>query len=730
MQYQQADNCVRTLVHQLLAANTSARHRRQSTPLAGHLTGASCSKPLSAFSHIVLTLTWRDCSQRMCHMTDFLLLAFIFLIAGVVAVPIASKLGLGSVLGYLIAGILISPVLALLQVDVVSIQHFAEFGVVMMLFLVGLELEPKLLWSMRHRLLGLGGGQVGLTTAVVMAGAMLLGQPAGISLAIGLVLALSSTAIVLQTLNEKGVMKSDGGQSSFSVLLFQDIAVIPMLALIPLLAIPDLADVGASIVGHSETATHVEAGVQSEATSHVEAVAADDHGASGDDHGPSLSLVDGLNGWQTALVTIGAIAAVVLGGNYLTRPVFRFVASANLRELFTATALMMVVGIALLMSLVGLSPALGTFLAGVVLANSEYKHELESDIDPFKGLLLGVFFMTVGAGINFALLSENLASILALTFGLIAAKVAVLLVLARVFNLRGADKWLFALGLAQAGEFGFVLLSFTVANNVIPPAVADQLLLVVALSMLLTPALFIIYEKLILPIYDTAEDREADEIAESSHVIIAGCGRVGGLVNRMLKSAGYNATVIDYSSKQLDLVRAFGLKAFYGDATRPDLLHSAGIAEAKLFIVAMDGKEQITEVVRYATQNYPNLHVMARAVDRSHVYDLYAAGCRDIIRETYDSSIRMGRSAFEALGASRNQAERMAEAYNVSDHRSIVELASLYDPNIVLHENPAYIAKVRERVGVWEDDLLAEVQGILNSPAELEPETDSEVAKK
>ena len=278
-------------------------------------------------------------------MTDFLLLAFIFLIAGVCSVPIATRLGLGSVLGYLIAGIVISPILALLHVDVVSLQHFAEFGVVMMLFLVGLELEPKLLWSMRARLLGLGGGQVVLTALAVTAVAMLLGQGWTVALTIGLVLALSSTAIVLQTLGEKGLMKSDGGQSSFSVLLFQDIAVIPMLALIPLLAMPDLVEV----LSHAA------------------------HGEDGD-HGTTLSLVDGLPGWVVALVTLGAIAAVVGIGSFLTGPIFRFIAAANLRELFVATALMIVIGIALLMSLVGLSPALGTFLAGVVLANSEYRH--------------------------------------------------------------------------------------------------------------------------------------------------------------------------------------------------------------------------------------------------------------------------------------------------------------------------------------------------------------------
>ncbi|MEM9056321.1 MAG: monovalent cation:proton antiporter-2 (CPA2) family protein, partial [Pseudomonadota bacterium] len=366
-------------------------------------------------------------------MDGFLLLAFLFLIAGVVAVPIASRLGLGSVLGYLIAGIAISPLLNALHVDIVSIQHFAEFGFVMMLFLVGLELEPRMLWAMRDRLLGLGGLQVAVTAALITGIAMALGQPWSVALAIGLTLSLSSTAIVLQTLNEKGLMKSDGGQSSFSVLLFQDIAVIPMLAFIPLLALPELAGV-------------------------VEAAA--EHG--GEDGHASMSLVEGMAGWQQALVTVAAIAFVAVGGHYLTRPVFRYIAMARLRELFTAFALLLVIGIALLMIAVGLSPALGVFLAGVVLANSEYRHELESNIEPFKGLLLGVFFITVGAAIQFDLLFANLGSVVAMTLGLMALKAAVLYALSRIFRVAGSDRWLFTLGLAQAGEFGFVLLSFTV----------------------------------------------------------------------------------------------------------------------------------------------------------------------------------------------------------------------------------------------------------------------------
>ncbi len=618
-------------------------------------------------------------------MTDFLLLAFIFLIAGVIAVPIASRLGLGSVLGYLIAGIVISPVLGWLHVDVISIQHFAEFGVVMMLFLVGLELEPKLLWSMRSKLLGLGGGQVLLTTLAVMAVAMYLGQVWSVAFAIGLVMALSSTAIVLQSLGEKGLMKSDGGQSSFSVLLFQDIAVIPMLALVPLLALPELAE----MLSHSAV------------------------DGEGDHSGASMSLVDGLPGWGAALVTLGAIATVIVAGSYLTGPVFRFIAAAKLRELFVATALMMVVGIALLMSLVGLSPALGTFLAGVVLANSEYRHELESDIDPFKGLLLGLFFMTVGAGINFILLFDNLWVIVSLTIGLMVLKVAVLYTLALVFKLRGSDRWLFSLGLAQAGEFGFVLLAFTVANAVIPAELADRLLLIVALSMLLTPVLFIIYDRLIAPRFSKSEEREMDEIDEKSDIIIAGHGRVGGIVSRILRGGGMSPTVIDFSSKQLEMLKKFDVQAYYGDASRPDLLHAAGIADAKLFVIAIDDKEQITELTRYVHDLYPDLHIIARAVDRSHVYDLWHVGCRDIIRDTYDSSLRMGRSAVEALGYSKDQAERMVEAFGDMDRKSMLLVSEHYDPDIPFLENEAILASVRDNRSDWETELGARMKVIM-----------------
>ncbi len=603
-------------------------------------------------------------------MGDVLLIAFLFLCAGVVAVPLATRFGLGSVLGYLIAGIVIGPVLAALHVDVISIQHFAEFGVVMMLFLVGLELEPRLLWQMRSRLLGLGGLQVGLTTLLVAGVALALGQAWSVALAVGLVLALSSTAIVLQTLGEKGLMKSDGGQASFSVLLFQDIAVIPMLALLPLLALPELAAVGTGV---------------------------DAHGAAhGGDHGGDINMVEGLAGWQQALLTLGAIGLVVVGGSVATRPIFGFIAVARLREIFVAAALLWVIGIALLMTLVGLSPALGTFLAGVVLANSEYRHELESNIEPFKGLLLGLFFITVGAGIDFALLFAEIGPVIGLTLGLVALKAAVLVGLGLVFGVGGADRWLFGLGLAQAGEFGFVLLSFTVAQGVIPDPLADRLLLVVALSMLLTPLLFILHDRVIAPRFAEPEEGPDEEVVPTGSIIIAGHGRFGGIVNRMLRGLGHETTVLDYSSGQLEMLRTFGFRVFFGDATRPDILHAAGIETARLLVVAIDDREQITELVRQVAKAHPHVHIVARAIDRPHVYELWAAGCRDIVRETFDSGVRAGRSALEALGMHPFEAERKTRRFVEMDRSAMSDLAKLYDPSIPIHRNTAYVELTRE----------------------------------
>ncbi len=592
-------------------------------------------------------------------MTGLLLQVFIYLLAAVIAVPLAKRFGLGSVLGYLIAGLVIGPVLGLVGDETEAIQHVAEFGVVMMLFLVGLELEPRALWDMRHKLIGLGGLQVCITTLAIAALALMLGQPWTVSLAIGLVFSLSSTAIVLQSLNERGLMKSDGGQASFSVLLFQDIAVIPMLALIPLLAIPELLDA--------------------------------QHSVADDGHAQSLSFVADLPGWQVAGITLLSIAAVILGGHYLSRPLFQFVAAARLREVFTASALLLVIGISLLMSLVGLSPALGTFLAGVVLANSEFRFELESVVEPFKGLLLGLFFITVGAGIQFDVLTDNFGTVLLLGLGLIALKAGVLLLLCRVFSIAGADKWLFALALAQAGEFGFVLLAFTVQNGVIPPHVSELLLLVVAFSMMMTPLLFIAYERWLLPRFDAVQTAENEEISESAEIIIAGTGRYGQIINRMLLSSGYPTVVLDISAETVGRMAKFGVKSFYGDAARPDLLQAAGLENAHMLIIAIDDPERTLEITEYARAQRPDLHIVARASDRLAVYRLFQAGANDIIRETFDSSVRAGRSALEALGIHPFEAEKMASTFVARDMKAMRQLAEVYDPDIKTEENQAYI---------------------------------------
>ncbi len=590
-------------------------------------------------------------------MDSVLLQAFIYLMAAVVAVPVAKRLGLGSVLGYLIAGVIIGPVVGLVGSETNDLQHFAEFGVVMMLFIVGLELEPKSLWEMRHKLLGLGGLQVMLTVLCIAGAAYLLGLAWQVALAVGMVFSLSSTAIVLQTLNERNLMKTEGGESSFSVLLFQDIAVIPMLAIIPLLGMAELS---------GEVSEH----------------------ATG---GEAQSGIHMLAGWQQTLLTVAAVAFVIVAGHYLSRPIFRYISLSKLREMFTAAALLLVIGIALLMNMVGLSPALGTFLAGVVLATSEYRHELESDIEPFKGLLLGLFFITVGAGVDFGVLVDNVGVVLAVTIGVMAIKAFVLYVLALVFGIKGSDRWLLFLGLAQAGEFGFVLISFCLQSAAIPVELSKILLLVVALSMLLTPALFIFFEKVVQPRMIRKQTRGSDEITEKGTVVIAGHGRFGQVINRLLLSNGYKTVVLDLHADLVETMRVFEIKSFYGDASRPDLLHAAGLQDAELLVVAIDDQEAALRLIAHARRERPDLHIIARAYDRRNVYQLYQSGTNDIVRETADSALRAGRYALEALGMHPAEAERAATLYVDEELKGIRLLAEVYDPDIPVSRNPRYV---------------------------------------
>ena len=625
-------------------------------------------------------------------MDGFLFQATVYLAATVIAVPIAARLGFGSVLGYLAAGILIGPVFGLVGGhETAELQHVAEFGVVMMLFLIGLELEPRALWNMRHRLLGLGGLQITVTTLTVMvAGLYLLGMGWSVALAVGLIFALSSTAIVLQTLSEKGLMQTGGGRSAFSVLLTQDIAVIPMLAFLPLLALPKTPEM---IMGELLSRGAPEAG----------------HGASGP-HEAAQSFIASLPGWGATLVTIAAVASIVLAGVYLTRPVFRFIHGARLREMFTAIALLIVVGISFLMTLVGLSPALGAFLAGVVLANSEFRHELESDLAPFKGLLLGLFFITVGAGINFTVLFGAPVLIAGLALAVIVTKGAILYALGRIFALRGRDLWLFTLSLAQAGEFGFVLVAFSVQQHVLPAGLSEVILLVIALTMLITPLLFILYDVLSRNLRERGEAPEADTIDQTGPVIIAGIGRFGQVVNRLVRSSGFETVVLDHDLLAIERMRRFGVRGFFGDPTRPDLLHAAGLARARVLVAALDDPEATVRLVSFARRERPDLHIIARAYDRTHVFRLYQAGANDIVREMFDSSLRAGRYVLENMGLTEFEAAELEKTFYQHDRQSVRELAALWDPARPTVENDAYITRARELEAELQTMLLSQLE--------------------
>jgi monovalent cation:proton antiporter-2 (CPA2) family protein len=573
------------------------------------------------------------------HLDQFLLGAFVYLAAAVIAAPIATRLGLGSVLGYLMAGIALGPSVAgfIGGSQGESVMHFAEFGVIVMLFLVGLELQPSKLWELRMPILGLGGLQVASVASAVGAVAYLIGLDWKSALTVGLVLALSSTAIVLQSMQERGLMKTSVGKSTFSVLLFQDISVIPMLALLPLLA----------------------AATQS-----------DDHGS---------SLIAGLPAWAQPLVVLGAVASIILAGRYLMRPLFRMVAATKIREIFVAFALLIVVGITLLMQQVGLSAALGTFLAGVVLAESEYRHELEMDLDPFKGLLLAVFFISVGAGIDFGLIAAQPMTLAAMVAGFIAIKLVVQFLIAKLYGMATADASRFAFLLAQGGEFAFVLISFVAGLGLLGVENAALLVAVVALSMALAPLLMLADEKLIQPRFAVAgEQRAADTIDENgAQVIIAGYGRFGMTVGRLLQANGFKSVVLDHDTEQIDALRQFGYKLFYGDASRLDLLEAAGARDAKLLIVAVDDREKIGEIVDVAQKNFPHLRIFARVFDRVHAYELINANVPDQYREVFDASVQMAEDALVALGKHPYEAHRAALLFKAHDKDLLARAAAV-----------------------------------------------------
>jgi CPA2 family monovalent cation:H+ antiporter-2 len=596
-------------------------------------------------------------------MTDTLLgQAVIYLSAALICVPLAKRLGLGSVLGYLIAGIFIGPFcFGFIGQEGQDIMHFAEFGVVMMLFLIGLELEPAHFWRMRSTVIGMGSLQLALTTLALSGVLLLLGFSWQAAFASGLALAMSSTAIVLQSLKEKGLGGSQAGSSSFAVLLFQDIAVIPILALLPFLAMQ-------SGVTGSEAPT----------------------------------LLDGLPGWLKAGWVFLAVALIFILGRYVFVPFLRIITKASVRELCVAAALLIIVAIAFIMKMVGLSPALGAFLAGVLLANSEFRHELQSDIEPVKGLLLGLFFIAVGASINFKLLFDDPGRIFFLVLAVIIIKGVVLAVLGKLYRLSFDQNCIFAIGLSQAGEFAFVLFTFINRLGIIRSEWTDILMAVTAISMTMTPLLMLINERLILPRYGTRrqESREADHFDTEYPVIIAGFSSFGSTLGRFLRANGIDATILDHDSDQVDLLRKMGFKVFYGDATRLDILHSAGADKARILVIAIDDLSTVTQLAHTVKKHFPNLKIMARTGNNLDAHELLDLGIEQIYRDFLDTSIRAGVDVLVNLGQRRYGAMRAGQDFMKYDEAAMHRLA----PH--RHDESNYISNAKEQIRLQEQ-LLA-----------------------
>lgn len=563
---------------------------------------------------------------------------FVFLAAACIAVVLSSRFKLGSVLGYIIAGILIGPFGLSLITDTENISHFAEFGVVMMLFLIGLELEPSILWRLRKAIVGLGGLQVVITSAAFTAIGMAMEFDWKISLAVGMALSLSSTAIVLQILQEKKLMQTSTGESAFAVLLFQDIAVIPILLILPLLS---------------------------------------DHAASA---ATMPAWLIGFPQWAHALIIVTIIAAMVLAGRILSRPIFHIIARTNLRELFTATSLALVIGVTLLMKTLGVSPALGAFIAGVVLANSEYRHTIETDIQPFKGLLLGLFFISVGMGIDFGLLVQAPGLLIGCVLLLIAVKAVILFGLGRIFGLEPQHNAGFVFALAQGGEFAFVLFQFIGGISLITEQQAHFLNLVVALSMMATPFLMTFYSKVIIPRYmSILPETVYDTIDDKSRIVMAGFGRFGQVIGRFLLAQGIKVTVLEKDADQIEQLRKFGFKGYYGDAARLDILRSAGLQGATVLIIAVDDQESCMEIARLVKKEFPHVMVFARARNRRHAYDLHKLGVSYFKREIFDSALNMARDIMIFLGKDETETLAKAALFKKHDESTLRKSFAFFD---------------------------------------------------
>ncbi|PWY54974.1 potassium transporter [Legionella qingyii] len=565
---------------------------------------------------------------------------FIFLAAASIMVPIASRFKLGSVLGYLTVGILIGPFGLKLIGNSQQIMNFGEFGVIMMLFLIGLELEPAMLWKLRKLIVGLGGLQVLLTTSILTAVGLLIGFDWRATLAVSMALSLSSTALVLQMLQEKNLLKTAEGETSFAVLLFQDIAVIPILIIIPLL----------------EQHANIKINIH------------------------ETAFIMNLPRWLHAVLVTGVIGAVILVGHYLSRHLFSIIARTNLREVFTAFSLALVVGVTLLMESIGVSPALGAFIAGVVLANSQYKHAVDADIQPFKGILLGLFFISVGMGMNFSLFSNKALLIIVAVLSLITFKAIILYLLGRFFDLTKLQSLGFAFALAQGSEFAFVLFEYAGVTKVINQESAAFFTLVVALSMLATPFLMLFYHRFVLPKFMSfLPEREYDSFNEKNGIILAGYGRFGQIIGRLLNGEHIKITVLEKNPEQIELLRKFGYIGYFGDASRLDMLKSAGAEHAKLLIVAVGNVEANLKIVKLAKQHFPHLKIYARARNRRHAYELYRAGVDYFIRELFDSSLSMTKEVMRFLGYAHEDIQRKATAFKKHDETTLIQSFDFFE---------------------------------------------------